>query len=104
MSTLVSLFPLPRRNPRSIACAAGVGRNIAECLLRLGTDPLLVSAVGNDASGSILLESLKKLGLNDSGVHVSDELATAVYSAVLDSSGDLDSAIADMRAFEAIVR
>jgi sugar/nucleoside kinase (ribokinase family) len=63
-----------------------------------------VSAVGNDASGSILLESLKKLGLNDSGVRVSDELATAVYSAVLDSSGDLDAAIADMRAFEAIVR
>lgn len=63
-----------------------------------------MSAVGDDASGSILLENLKKLGLNASGIRVSDQLATAVYSAVLDSSGDLDAAIADMRAFEAIVR
>ncbi|RLN94311.1 hypothetical protein BBJ28_00003835 [Nothophytophthora sp. Chile5] len=76
--------------------------NIAECLHRLEMDPLLVSSVGNDASGSILLENLKQLGLDASGIQISDELATAVYSAVLDSTGDLDAAIADMRAFEAI--
>lgn len=67
-------------------------------------NPLLVSSVGNDASGSILLENLRKMGLEASGIQVSDTLGTAVYSAVLDSSGDLDVAVADMRALDAIVR
>lgn len=71
--------------------------------MRLNANPLLISAVGEDASGIILMDSIKKLGLDASGINVSSELATAVYSAVLDSSGDLDAAIADMRAFEAIV-
>ncbi|KAE9051473.1 hypothetical protein PR003_g6401 [Phytophthora rubi] len=82
--------------------SGGVGRNIAECLHRLRLDPLLVSSVGNDAPGSVLLENLKRLGLDTSGITVSDKLATAVYSAVLDSTGDMDAAIADMSAFEAI--
>ncbi|EGZ27936.1 hypothetical protein PHYSODRAFT_343685 [Phytophthora sojae] len=82
--------------------SGGVGRNIAECLHRLRLDPLLVSSVGNDAPGSVLLENLKKLGLDTSGITVSDKLATAVYSAVLDSTGDMDAAIADMSAFESI--
>uniref|UniRef100_K3W7K7 Carbohydrate kinase PfkB domain-containing protein n=1 Tax=Globisporangium ultimum (strain ATCC 200006 / CBS 805.95 / DAOM BR144) TaxID=431595 RepID=K3W7K7_GLOUD len=82
--------------------SGGVGRNIAECLLRLGLDPLLISSVGNDASGSILLENLKKLGMDASGIQVSNDVATAVYSAVLCSEGDLDVAIADMRALDAI--
>lgn len=49
------------------------------------------------------MTNLNQLGMNTSGIQISDELATAVYSAVLDSMGDLDAAIADMRAFEAIV-
>ncbi|KAI9995929.1 hypothetical protein PInf_013107 [Phytophthora infestans] len=82
--------------------SGGVGRNIAECLHRLRLDPLLVSSIGKDASGSILLDNLKKLGMNTSGVQISDKLSTAVYSAVLDSTGDMDAAIADMSAFESI--
>ncbi|KAG3117063.1 hypothetical protein PI124_g4503 [Phytophthora idaei] len=82
--------------------SGGVGRNIAECLHRLRLDPLLVSSIGNDASGSILLDNLKKLGMNTSGINISDNLSTAVYSAVLDSTGDIDAAIADMSAFESI--
>ncbi|KAI9908470.1 hypothetical protein PsorP6_004479 [Peronosclerospora sorghi] len=80
----------------------GVGRNIAECLHRLKVDPLLVSSVGNDAAGSVLLENLKMLGMNTSGINRSDKLATAVYSAVLNSNGDLDAAIADMSAIESV--
>ncbi|KAK1948436.1 Pseudouridine-metabolizing bifunctional protein C1861.05 [Phytophthora citrophthora] len=82
--------------------SGGVGRNIAECLHRLRLDPLLVSSIGNDASGSVLLEDLKKIGMNTSGINVSDNLSTAVYSAVLDATGDMDAAIADMSAFESI--
>ncbi|ETL86922.1 hypothetical protein L917_13742 [Phytophthora nicotianae] len=82
--------------------SGGVGRNIAECLHRLRLDPLLVSSIGSDASGSILLENLKKLGMNTSGIRISDNLSTAVYSAVLDSTGDMDAAVADMSALESI--
>ncbi|CAH0477852.1 unnamed protein product [Peronospora belbahrii] len=82
--------------------SGGVGRNIAECLCRLRLDPLLVSSVGNDTSGSILLENLKNLGMDTSGITVSDKHSTAIYSAVLNSSGDMDAAIADMSALESI--
>ncbi|TDH64894.1 hypothetical protein CCR75_000246 [Bremia lactucae] len=82
--------------------SGGVGRNIAECLHRLELDPLLVSCVGNDAPGSILLENLKQLGMQTSGVSISETKSTAVYSAILDSSGDMDAAVADMNGFEAI--
>jgi sugar/nucleoside kinase (ribokinase family) len=51
----------------------------------------------------VLLQNLKKLGMDTSGVNVSDTLPTAVYSAVLDSTGDMDAAVADMSAFESIV-
>ncbi|OWZ17236.1 Indigoidine synthase [Phytophthora megakarya] len=81
---------------------SSVGRNIAECLHRLKLEPLLVSSVGNDASGSILLGNLKQLGMDTSGINISDNLSTAVYSALLDSTGDMDAAIADMSAFESI--
>ena len=62
-----------------------------------------MSSVGNDTSGSFLLESLKFIGMDTSGIIRSDTLSTAVYSAVLNSTGDLDAAIADMSAFESIV-
>ncbi|CEG44687.1 indigoidine synthase a family [Plasmopara halstedii] len=82
--------------------SGGVGRNIAECLHRLQLEPLLVSTVGNDSSSSILLEDLKRLGMDTSGITVSGNLSTAVCSAILDSGGDMDAAIADMSAFESI--
>lgn len=81
----------------------GVGRNIAECLKRLGVNPVLVSSVGNDSAGSVLLSNLETLGLATNGIQVSDDVGTAVYSAVLCSAGDLDVAVADMRALDQIV-
>jgi sugar/nucleoside kinase (ribokinase family) len=63
-----------------------------------------VSSVGNDSSGSVLLDQLKHLGMTTSGIQIHPEAPTAVYSAVLCPAGDLDVAIADMRAFDSIVR
>ncbi|TMW60771.1 hypothetical protein Poli38472_000813 [Pythium oligandrum] len=82
--------------------SGGVGRNIAECLKRLGANPLLVSSIGQDASGSILLKNLEALDISAHGIQISEDVGTAVYSAVLCSSGDLDVAIADMRALDEI--
>ncbi|RHY62969.1 hypothetical protein DYB38_001757 [Aphanomyces astaci] len=74
----------------------GVGRNVAECLHRLDVPVLLVSNVGKDACGHGLLRQLDSLHMDPSGVISSSAHATATYCAVLNSSGDLDVAIADM--------
>ncbi|RHZ28985.1 hypothetical protein DYB37_008132 [Aphanomyces astaci] len=74
----------------------GVGRNVAECLHRLDVPVLLVSNIGKDACGHGLLRQLDSLHMDPSGVISSSAHATATYCAVLNSSGDLDVAIADM--------
>jgi len=75
----------------------GVGRNIAECLGRLGTNPLLVSSVGNDHQGEMLLNNLQQLGIDTAGVAVSDTVSTASYSVVANNmSGELMMAVGDM--------
>lgn len=51
-------------NPGSLVSSfGGVGRNIAECLSRLGAAPLFLSAVGEDQNGRIICEHLTTSGL-----------------------------------------
>ena len=81
---------------RVVMSYGGVGRNIAETLGRLGTPTLIFgSAVGDDAFGSSIKGSLEAVGVDTSFVETHDA-DTAVYEAVLDEHGDLDSAIAAM--------
>jgi pseudouridylate synthase / pseudouridine kinase len=88
----------------------GVGRNIAEALGRCfknGNKPdhltdnhcniKFVSFVGDDTYGVAILEQLSKLEIDITDVHVTSECSTATYQAILDSSGDLYVAIADMQ-------
>ncbi|EBM4324740.1 sugar kinase [Salmonella enterica] len=52
-------------SPGSIYCSAGgVGRNIAHNLALLGRDVHLISAVGNDFYGEMLLEQTRQAGVN----------------------------------------
>ena len=99
----------------------GVGRNIAETLSRLGIPPLFYTAIGNDARGTALRQRLQKeyqirtidnLRTNDDNdndeYNVNDTDGTvatpntATYLAVLDSEGELHTAIADMDVLEDI--
>ena len=73
----------------------GVGRNITECLGRLGTNPFLISSVGKDHQGEMLLNNLDNLGIDVTGIHVSDT-PTASYSIVANSSGELMMAVGDI--------
>lgn len=77
----------------------GVGRNIAEALGRLGAQPLLYSAVGQDDRGQSLLERLQTqcgvVGVNETVRIVEDE-NTATFLALLNEVGDLHAACADM--------
>lgn len=83
----------------------GVGRNIAEVLGRLGSKPILFSAVGGDARGSALKQRMQDdydISHERQRVDFVDESNTATYLAVLNENGDLHTAIADMGVLEQI--
>lgn len=77
----------------------GVGRNVAETLARLGDRVHLVSVVGRDALGSVLIEHTMNSGVRTELV-VRTDRPTGTYTAVLDHNGELVIAIADMEAID----
>jgi len=84
-------------NPGSVhTSAGGVARNVAENLARLGVDCRLISAVGNDHHGQMLLHLSREAGIDVQNVHVIDSSPTSTYLSVLDDTGDMQVAIADM--------
>lgn len=84
-------------NPGEVRLSnGGVARNIAENLARLGAEPLLISAVGDDAQGAALLEHAAAAGINVDFVRTVPDAATGAYLAVLDSNGSLHLGLDDM--------
>ena len=83
----------------------GVGRNVAEALGRLGASPLLYTAVGNDSLGHAIAQRLEdECGVvgADSTVSFVPDARTSTYLAVMNSLGDLHTAIADMSVLSSI--
>ncbi len=74
----------------------GVGRNVAENLARLGADVRLISAVGNDYHGRLLLEHGRGAGIDMQHVLISDAAPTSTYMSVLNGSGEMHVAVNDM--------
>ncbi|PID64556.1 MAG: kinase [Gammaproteobacteria bacterium] len=74
----------------------GVGRNIAENLVRLGVPSKLLSLVGDDVYGNDLIEKSEQIGVDMSGVEKIDNQRTSTYFAVMNSDDDMAVAIADM--------
>ncbi|XP_072041914.1 uncharacterized protein [Amphiura filiformis] len=72
----------------------GVGRNIADCLSRLGSRPLFISAVGNDEHAQALLTYCKNM--DQSAISTLSDYNTGTYCAVLDNQGELLFGIGDM--------
>ncbi len=81
--------------------AGGVGRNIAENLARLGTPVSLVSVVGVDAHGDLVLAATRAAGVDATLVRRSTT-TTGTYVAVLDEVGELVTAVAAMDATAAL--
>lgn len=73
----------------------GVGRNICENLARLGAETALVSAVGNDWAGALLLRTCAECGIDTSCVRCMDG-RTGTYLAAEGFDGELLAAINDM--------
>jgi len=74
----------------------GVGRNIAENLVRMGLEVELITAVGDDANGRAILEDCRQKGIGTSAVQVEKEESTSVYLFVDDAQGEMSVAINDM--------
>lgn len=85
------LLQLHTSNPGAmVETNGGVGRNIAETLTLLGTPVLFLTAVGDDDRGQRLLQQ------NGEGTRVIQGQRTATYLSILNDTGDLHTAVADM--------
>jgi pseudouridine kinase len=90
-------------NPASaVESFGGVARNIAENLARMGARVGLITAVGNDSSGSALLAQLDAVGIDTRGAAKLDDAASGTYTAVLDHDGQMVVALADMALYDRI--
>jgi pseudouridine kinase len=88
-------------NPgRVLTSAGGVARNIAENLARLGIDCRLISAVGNDNHGKMLIRLSRDAGIDMQYVHEIASAPTSTYLSVLDDTGDMQVGISDMSIIE----
>ena len=85
-------------NPGTVSTSpGGVARNVAENLARLGVDSRLISAVGNDQYGEMLLALGQEAGIDVRCVHQSDVAPTSTYLSVLNDTGDMTLAVSDMK-------
>ncbi|MDO9107526.1 MAG: PfkB family carbohydrate kinase, partial [Coriobacteriia bacterium] len=77
-------------NPAAICSSpGGVGRNMAENLVRLGVQTSLVTAFGADEASTHLQAHCRKLGMDTSGSVQAHGLPGSRYLAILDDQGDM---------------
>uniref|UniRef100_A0A3B4E9D4 Carbohydrate kinase PfkB domain-containing protein n=1 Tax=Pygocentrus nattereri TaxID=42514 RepID=A0A3B4E9D4_PYGNA len=89
------VYQFGQTNPGSVCQSfGGVGRNIADCLSRLGHKPLFISAVGTDSHSDAMLNYCEHM--NTSAVARLQGQRTATYCAVITESGELSLGLGDM--------
>lgn len=89
-------------NPVSVTqTCGGVARNIAETLGRLGQPVSLITVVGDDQEGDWLLSATRAY-VDISQAAKLEEENTGTYTAVLDGSGEMVMALADMAIYNTI--
>jgi len=90
-------------NPAALRMSpGGVARNVAENLARLGTEVYLISAVGDDPEGRLVLAQAVGAGVQIETVLTVAGVRTGAYLAVLDEQGNLHLAMDDMRIVESV--
>ncbi|KAL3627150.1 hypothetical protein CASFOL_028513 [Castilleja foliolosa] len=102
----INATPSIAANPRTttpgkvVYTLGGVARNVAECMSKLGQKPYMISAIGLDFPGNILLEHWKSAGLSVDGINRSQDIETAVVCNIFDGKGELAAAVASVEAIE----
>ena len=74
----------------------GVGRNIAHNLRLLGMEVRMLSAVGDDEHGELLLRSCAACGIDTSLCLRAEGESSSTYLYITDEHGDMQLAVADM--------
>ncbi|TCO74822.1 PfkB family carbohydrate kinase [Marinisporobacter balticus] len=84
-------------NPGKVKISlGGVGRNIAENLVKLGINTRLISAIGDDLYGNKILEECKISGIDMQHTFILKDASSSTYLSVLDENRDMKVAISDM--------
>ncbi len=78
----------------------GVGRNIAENLVRLDIETKLISVLGDDIYGSKILEESALIGLDTKDCLILKGENTSTYLAIIDETHDMSVAISSMDIYE----
>lgn len=88
-------------NPAEIKhVRGGSARNVAENLARLGAEVVLISAVGDDRTGTRLMAQTAEAGVNLDYVITVEGNNTGSYIAILGADGSLSVALDDVRVME----
>ncbi|XP_029128755.1 uncharacterized protein LOC109806642 isoform X3 [Cajanus cajan] len=78
----------------------GVARNIAECMSKLGAKPYMISALGFDMAGDLLLKQWKSAGLTTEGILKHKDIETPVVCNIFDVNGEVAAGVASVEALE----
>ncbi|WP_285768458.1 carbohydrate kinase [Peribacillus sp. SI8-4] len=88
-------------NPAQVRqSCGGISRNISENLGRLGCQVSLITLVGDDQEGKWLLEETKRYGVDVSQCLAMNLEKTGTYTSILDDSGEMILAVADMQIYD----
>ncbi len=90
-------------NPGRVATSpGGVGRNVAESLVRLGLSVRLLAAFGGDSFSASMRDELDRLGVDTSPSIVRSDLRGSCYLSLFGPEGRLFGAVSDMGIVEEI--
>jgi pseudouridine kinase len=92
---------LASSNPVTVTeSCGGVARNIAEALAGLGCQTALLTVVGDDKAGQWVLDETRRRGVDVSQSIVLQGENTGTYTALLDTSGEMFLAFANMDIYD----
>jgi len=80
----------------------GVTRNVLENLARLKANAKLISAIGNDLYGEMIIDYSNKAGINTQHCLRVDNCSSSTYLAILNNNGDMHLALSDMHIIDNI--
>lgn len=90
-------------NPGNMKLSSGgVGRNIAENMIRLGIRTKLITVLGDDLYANAIIDEAKSIGLEIEDSLFLDKTNSSTYFSVLNKDGDLEIAIASMDIYDSL--
>jgi len=91
-------FKAGTSNPAKVRTSyGGVARNVAENLARLGQDVILITAAGDDHSGTQVLAYTENAGVDISHAIRTDVYPTGFYMGIVNKKGQVELTVDDMR-------